>query len=896
MLKKWLSLFLIGASIPLLSQSPYNSQTFKPATIMTASGQTSTAFALGSCNQPNTGTSVTASVWSTGTITLIGTSLTTATFGVLGSSDCGVTYSPVAINSLGTPGTFSTTATANGDGVYQINLTGLNYIKFVTSGTFTGTNISLLLTAAPIGTVSRNTPANPGTITGVTAGTGLNGGGTSGNVTLNLNTALPDGETATTQSAGDNSTKVATDQFVNGNITPNSVTSAWVAGTYHIAPGENGIACDGMTEDTAAVQSLFNIIAPKSKLEVNCSPLISNVALPIAATGLIIDSTANAFGGTTGFIAKSGTSGDLFRIYANGVVLNNLRIDGAGSATNCLVLSNAGSSNFNEIEATGCTGDGIQVNPFATPTTTLTSNISSGTTSFTVANAALGGMPDIGKTGCSNLIIDYGTASQEEKLYVSGSGNTMTTPAVWAYTHSIGASVRCAGNDDNMTFIVPSSSYNGGWGINEYSAADGNDIRIIHPHMYGNHAGGILVANSGTFIDGGHFENNSSGPAVQLGDTNGGGTNGLNGRVAANAILTPFGDIEGNGTNGVNDVCSFGNSSYISSFTGYVPGGAGTCPAYSGGVNSTAFGPTPIASGYDLMCEQDSSGYSCLGSNSFWAYDASRTELYRFGANGIFPPSHSVGAGGPTITEPSSPGTLALVSQLYVQNLVPNGNFATPTGWYFDTGWSWSAGYAVATNVNAGASVSQNFSGIIAGRSYLLTYTVSNYGGSGSEVPYVGNTPGTYRGADGTFSEVIVASNTNGIIFSANSSYSAKITNVIVEPLISAYALATQIPVSAAVTSATGGAGTGTVTCLTARCTNLSGSYSVVGGTFTTGNMLDLVWPTTTTAYNCQVIQNGGIATYGIGHTVATATGMTITSNISILGVTVTVDYECNKP
>ena len=52
-------------------------------------------------------------------------------------------------------------------------------------------------------------------------------------------------------------------------------------------------------------------------------------------------------------------------------------------------------------------------------------------------------------------------------------------------------------------------------------------------------------------------------------------------------------------------------------------------------------------------------------------------------------------------------------------------------------------------------------------------------------------------------------------------------------------------------TSATGGAGTGAVTCLTATCTILSGSYSVAGGTFVTGNLLVLVWPTTTTAYKC---------------------------------------------
>jgi hypothetical protein len=96
-------------------------------------------------------------------------------------------------------------------------------------------------------------------------------------------------------------------------------------------------------------------------------------------------------------------------------------------------------------------------------------------------------------------------------------------------------------------------------------------------------------------------------------------------------------------------------------------------------------------------------------------------------------------------------------------------------------------------------------------------------------------------------------------------------------------------------TSATGGTGTGTVTCLTATCTNLSGSYSVVGGTFTTGTLLTLVWPTTTTAYKCSVSQNGGAAFYGLGHGVATATGMTITNTVTVTGVTVSFDYTCSE-
>lgn len=99
--------------------------------------------------------------------------------------------------------------------------------------------------------------------------------------------------------------------------------------------------------------------------------------------------------------------------------------------------------------------------------------------------------------------------------------------------------------------------------------------------------------------------------------------------------------------------------------------------------------------------------------------------------------------------------------------------------------------------------------------------------------------------------------------------------------------------VSNLITSATGDPGTGTVTCITATCTNLRGSYSVAGGTFTTGDFLDLVWPTTTTAYVCIVSENSGLTNHGLYHSQATATGISIEAAVSIIGVTVGFDYSC---
>lgn len=135
-----LSLCVVSA----IAQSPYSNTIFLPVT-MTASAQTSAAIQLGT-KQGNTWKS---GSYSGAAITLTGNSLTTATFGVLGSADGGVTYYPIPINAILTPTTTSATVTATAAGLYQVNLAGLTHVKFVTSGTFTATSITLTLTASP---------------------------------------------------------------------------------------------------------------------------------------------------------------------------------------------------------------------------------------------------------------------------------------------------------------------------------------------------------------------------------------------------------------------------------------------------------------------------------------------------------------------------------------------------------------------------------------------------------------------------------------------------------------------------------------------------------------------------------------------------------------------------
>lgn len=91
----------------------------------------------------------------------------------------------------------------------------------------------------------------------------------------------------------------------------------------------------------------------------------------------------------------------------------------------------------------------------------------------------------------------------------------------------------------------------------------------------------------------------------------------------------------------------------------------------------------------------------------------------------------------------------------------------------------------------------------------------------------------------------------------------------------------------------TPGTGVTSVTCATATCTNLRGSFTIVGGTATTGTVASLSWTATPTAYVCTATMNGGTGFLGIGNSVATSTGMNITTGVTILGVTATVNYSC---
>ena len=90
--------------------------------------------------------------------------------------------------------------------------------------------------------------------------------------------------------------------------------------------------------------------------------------------------------------------------------------------------------------------------------------------------------------------------------------------------------------------------------------------------------------------------------------------------------------------------------------------------------------------------------------------------------------------------------------------LVTNGNFDTDSDWNKGTGWTISGGLLNASSASSNCFQSSNF---LLGKTYKLTYSISNYV-SGSFRVTIGSTGfGQNRSSNGTFVEYIVYSGAN---------------------------------------------------------------------------------------------------------------------------------------
>lgn len=110
-------------------------------------------------------------------------------------------------------------------------------------------------------------------------------------------------------------------------------------------------------------------------------------------------------------------------------------------------------------------------------------------------------------------------------------------------------------------------------------------------------------------------------------------------------------------------------------------------------------------------------------------------------------------------------------------NFVTNGTFDADSDWTKGLGWSIAAGVASCDGTQIGNSDLSQGIPIIEGNTYEVTYTVSGYV-SGNVTAVVGDTEGTDRSGDGTYTETIVAGPGTDIDIRGDLTFVGNIDNV----------------------------------------------------------------------------------------------------------------------
>ena len=109
---------------------------------------------------------------------------------------------------------------------------------------------------------------------------------------------------------------------------------------------------------------------------------------------------------------------------------------------------------------------------------------------------------------------------------------------------------------------------------------------------------------------------------------------------------------------------------------------------------------------------------------------------------------------------------------------VTNGDFSTDTNWTKGTGWTISGGLLNASSVSSNCFQSSSF---ILGKTYRVTYSISNYISGLFRVTIGSSGFGQNRSSNGTFTENIVYSGANFLYLRGSSSFNGSIDNVSVK-------------------------------------------------------------------------------------------------------------------
>jgi hypothetical protein len=118
--------------------------------------------------------------------------------------------------------------------------------------------------------------------------------------------------------------------------------------------------------------------------------------------------------------------------------------------------------------------------------------------------------------------------------------------------------------------------------------------------------------------------------------------------------------------------------------------------------------------------------------------------------------------------------------QILSSNLVTNGDFATDSDWTLGTGWTISSGLLNASSVSSNCFQSSSF---ILGKTYKVTYSISNYVSGLFRVTIGSDGFGQNRSSNGTFTENIVYSGANFLYLRGTSSFVGSIDNISVKEI-----------------------------------------------------------------------------------------------------------------
>lgn len=124
-------------------------------------------------------------------------------------------------------------------------------------------------------------------------------------------------------------------------------------------------------------------------------------------------------------------------------------------------------------------------------------------------------------------------------------------------------------------------------------------------------------------------------------------------------------------------------------------------------------------------------------------------------------------------------------------NIITNGDFSEDASWIKGTGWTISAGKARKAVTGAQSELGQTRP-LIAGTIYAVTYTISEYSGSGWVRPYFGyngmSVVGAQRTSNGTYTDYLAAAPLNGrVVIQAQATVACSIDDISVRSVIDAF-------------------------------------------------------------------------------------------------------------